>query len=99
MFLTMMGRWRREVRAARAGLMDERGKPQPNPGRISELEACERRAMNALILGQIWWGPYWAVADLWSSGDSRKPAARPPQDDGERIIPRTPVTPMLMAAE
>ncbi len=24
--------------------------------------------MEVCILGQVWWAPYWAIADIWTSG-------------------------------
>ena len=99
MFLTMMSGCQQEVRAARAALIDERCKAQPDRQRIRELEARERRAMEALIAGQIVWGPYWALANIWfGSGSNSKGPAPKPSDD-ERPSFRAPSAPMLMAAE
>jgi len=99
MFLTMMRGCQQEVLAARAALFDERCKAQPDPTRIKALEACERRALETAILGQIWWGPYWAVADFWWGRNADDPSASGPNDLGDRPRPGTSTPPMLMAAE
>lgn len=99
MFLTMMRSCQQEVRAARAALSDERCKAQPDPTRIAALEACERRALATAILGQIWWGPYWAVADLWWGRGADADTGSASDGPGEHPRPRTQPTPMLMAAE
>lgn len=69
MFATMMGPLKHQVTAARSARLEELRKPQPDPERLRMLEVCEHRAMETMILGQIWWSPYWAVADLWWSAD------------------------------
>lgn len=70
MFLAMMSGCRQEVRAVRAELIDERCKAQPDPQRIKDLEVIERRAMEALVAGQLVWGSYWAISDLWFGAGS-----------------------------
>jgi hypothetical protein len=98
MFSMMMSGYQQEVRAVRAALIDERCKAQPDPQRIRELEACERRAMEALIAGQILWGPYWAFANIWFGGGSNARGPEPKPSD-ERPSAQRPFSPVLMAAE
>lgn len=36
--------------------------------RAAARDDGQRRAMELCILGQVWWAPYWSVADLWTPG-------------------------------
>lgn len=99
MFLAMMSGCRQAVLAVRAEPIDERCKAQPDPQPIRDLEAIERRAMEALIAGQLVWGSYWAIIELWFGAGSMTREASPQPSGNERPSVRTPSSPMLMAAE
>lgn len=97
MTLMVMRPWQQEARARRAARLEESSKAKPCPEQLAHLENRERNAMQALILTQICWGPYLAVADLWLGGDL---SGR--QEPGGGGGPRTedrPLGPLLMAAE
>lgn len=80
MYATMMGPLKQQVAAARSARREELRKPQPDPERLRVFEVSEHQAMEAMILGQIWWAPYWAVADLWWSPGRRAEAPATPPD-------------------
>lgn len=80
MSATMMGPLKPQAAAARSARLEELQKPQPDAERLRRFEVCERRAMEGMILGQVWWAPYWAVADLWWRAAVRAEApATPPE--------------------
>lgn len=80
MFATMMGPLAQQVAVAGSARLEELQKPQPDSERLRMFAVCERQAMEGMILGQIWWAPYWAVADLWWSVGARAEAPATPPD-------------------
>lgn len=97
MFTTFMEHLREEVKACRAAQLEERCRLRPCSTRLGALEARERLAMQRLILAQMWWGPYFAVANLWWAGDGRPEEHREKAPTGH-VEPRS-TSPELLAAE
>lgn len=97
MLSAMMKPLQEAVRASRAEQAEEREKPEPCALRLADTQARERRAREALILAQIWWGPYWSVAQIsWGVPMAASTAPGPRCEIAE--APPSP-GPHLLAAE
>lgn len=97
MFMAMMKPIQNAVRASRVAQAEERCRAQPCPRRLAELQEHERRAMENLILAQIWWGPYWSFAELCWGGLGEREI-----DEERRLVSpdvKASSTPLPVAAE
>lgn len=97
MFMAMITPFQHAVRASRVAQAEERCRAQPCRQRLADLQERERRAMEYLILAQIWWGPYWSFAELcWGGlGDREIDAGRRLVSPDAQASPTT----LMMAAE